>query len=45
MDVAVESIIVDLFVRDAGVALGRECSRTARGRGRKKYLEKYTWLL
>ena len=43
--VAVVSIIVDLFVRDADVALSREGSRAARGRGKREYLEKYTWLL
>lgn len=33
-EVAVGSIIVDLFVRDADVALVREGSRTVRGRER-----------
>lgn len=40
-----ESIIVDLFARDAGVALGREEFRTVREREKGEYLEKYTWLL
>jgi hypothetical protein len=45
MEVAVGSIIVDLFVRDADVALGREGSRTVEGGEGGEYLEKYTWLL
>lgn len=43
--VGVGSIIVDLFARDAGAALGREDHCTVRGRERGKYLRRYTWLL
>ena len=45
MEVAVGSIIVDLFARDADVALGRKRFRTVRGRAKRERLEKYTWLL
>lgn len=38
--VAVVSIIVDLFARDADAALGREGLRAVRGRERGKYLGK-----
>ena len=41
----VVSIIVDLFVRDAGAAQGREGFRKVKGRERENYLEEYTWLL
>jgi hypothetical protein len=45
MEVAVGSIIVDLFMRETDVALGREGIRAVRGRAKGEYLEKYTWLL
>ena len=43
-EVTAGSIIFDLFARDADVALGRKGFCSMRGRGKAKYLEKYTWL-
>jgi hypothetical protein len=42
--VAVGSIIVDLVVRDADGALGRDGLCTVKGREMREYLEEYTWL-